>query len=392
MKAKLFLLLFLMLSCLCVMAQDTERYATVTNVKTSLNMREKMNTKSAIVGKIPRDERVQVMSYGGSTEWIQVKYNEIIGYVKSDYLQMEENSNITKSTNEQEKGENSIIEGVLSWRFYILLVLAILTYCVGTLEERNHHTAMLELGFYVVLLIAGVLLVQPSYKLDQELKCWFTNEHWIKHSFNVLMLTFYMFVVLQRYFSTCYKLAFDGLKDPETNNVSQVSISYFIWLIPLFLVSAIIAALTGGIGIVLILVVLGLAIKKIYQNCKILDWKHSVLIAVLGLFSCYVFCLVFYSLISQFVLLIIELLGFVALLRAAPTVAAQTVSEAFKTSPSESASVQNSSSDDDYDIVIEGAGSFGGDVKGKSYYDGTIHGENGKWYVKTNDGKVVEKE
>lgn len=62
MKPHFLLLLFLMLSSLGVIAQDTERYATVTNVKTSLNMREKMSTKSSIVGKIPKGERVQVMS------------------------------------------------------------------------------------------------------------------------------------------------------------------------------------------------------------------------------------------------------------------------------------------------------------------------------------------
>lgn len=392
MKPHFLLLLFLMLSSLGVIAQDTERYATVTNVKTSLNMREKMSTKSSIVGKIPKGERVQVMSEDNNTDWVQVTYLNNTGYVKAKFLEIEENTTPIVSERDKEAEQGSFRDWILGYRFYILLVLAFICYAAGLLEERDHRTAMIEFGIYVVLLVAGILLVQPSYKLDQELKCWFTNDHWIKHSFNVLMLTFYMFVVLQRYFSTCYKLAFDGLKDPETTSVGQVSISYFIWLIPLFLVSAIIAALTGGIGVVLILVVLGLAIKKVYENCKILDWKYSVLIAVLGLVSCYVFCLVFYSLISQFVLLIIEFALFAGLLRAAPTVAAQTVSETFKSSPSESASVQSSPSNDDYDTVIEGAGSFGGDVKGKTYFDGTIHGENGKWYEKTNDGKVIEKE
>ena len=390
MKTQLFLLFFLLLSSLDVMAQDTERYATVTNVKTSLNMREKMSTKSAIVGKIPKDERVQVLSLDNNTDWVEVRYLNTTGYVKSKFLEIEDNTTPIASEKDKEAEEGGFIDWFLGYRFYILLILAFVCYAIGTLEERDHGTAMIELGFYIVLLLTGILLVQPSYKLDQELKCWFTNKHWIKHSFNVLMLTFYMFVVLQRYFSTCYKLAYDGLKDPETTSVKQVSISYFIWLIPLFLAAAIIAALTGGIGGVLILVVLGLAIKKIYQNCKILDWKYSVLIAALGLVSCYVFCLVFYSLISQFVLLIIEFALFAGLLRAAPTVAAQTVSETFKSNPSESGNIQSSS--DDYDTVIKGAGSFGGDVKGKSYFDGTIHGENGKWYETTNDGKVVEKE
>ncbi len=68
MKPHFLLLLFLMLSSLGVIAQDTERYATVTNVKTSLNMREKMSTKSSIVGKIPKGERVQVGSFGGDVK------------------------------------------------------------------------------------------------------------------------------------------------------------------------------------------------------------------------------------------------------------------------------------------------------------------------------------
>ena len=380
------LLVMTLLSIMAFGQTLEERYATVTNVRTTLNMRKEMNSTSAIVGKLPKDTRVQVMSNGDSEEWVQIKYNDVIGYVKSDYLQMEEQAPTVKEDNPDE--ENAIVAFFLSWRFYILLVLAIMTYSIGTLEERDSTNANLQLGFYIALLIAGILLVQPSYELDEELKCWFTNEHWIKHAFNVLMLTIYLFVVLQRYFTTCYRIAEVGLKDPDTTTIDKVSISFFIWLIPLMAIAVVSATITYGVSVLL---VLGLAGWKIYKNCIILRWQYSIMIAILGLIACYVSCLVFYSLVSQILLLILEAIGFAALLKSAPSMAGQAISNTLTPSTPDSNTNSNDGMDD-YDVVIKGAGVFGGDVKGKTFFDGSIKGENGTWYKETNDGKVVEKE
>lgn len=62
--------------------------------------------------------------------------------------------------------------------------------------------------------------------------------------------------------------------------------------------------------------------------------------------------------------------------------------------PSVSSSDSNyTSSEPDpyYDTIIEGAGAFGGDVKGKRHWNGDIEGENGKWYESGLNDTVTEK-
>ena len=72
-----------------VAADDTEMeivdsypYTTVT--RTSVNLREKKSTGSALLKKIPSGATITVLSASGS--WAQVEYGKYKGYVKSEFI------------------------------------------------------------------------------------------------------------------------------------------------------------------------------------------------------------------------------------------------------------------------------------------------------------------
>lgn len=60
----------------------------VANVKKYVNIREKSNTDSDIVGVLPKGAYVEVVTYG--EEWTQVESEEIEGYIKTEFLLFDE--------------------------------------------------------------------------------------------------------------------------------------------------------------------------------------------------------------------------------------------------------------------------------------------------------------
>ena len=138
------------------------------------------------------------------------------------------------------------------------------------MPEDDFRTTMLKLISYSILLITGFLLAGRDASLEKDLDCWFENEHWIKHAFNVAMLSFYMFTLINGFICTGSSLAKLGTKSIEDYN--KASVGFFLWLVPLILLSVLLGTITAGASIV---VVIGLAFWKFFKNCNVCGsgWK-----------------------------------------------------------------------------------------------------------------------
>ncbi len=80
-------------------------YAFVTTASSSLNLRSGPQTGSAIVTMLPKGARVGVIAWD-ATGWSKVKYDQFIGYAKSEYLTLETQ---TKPDTPAPSGETAVI-------------------------------------------------------------------------------------------------------------------------------------------------------------------------------------------------------------------------------------------------------------------------------------------
>ena len=115
-------------------------YMKVVNVKTSLNIRTEGSSESPIVGKVENGELVEFISEGDpeweaqkGENWYQIKYGDIQGWVKSDYVEF---------TDEVPQGANADNKkSGFSW---------------GNLLPENDY---LRLAVYIFLGILGLILL-----------------------------------------------------------------------------------------------------------------------------------------------------------------------------------------------------------------------------------------
>lgn len=357
------------------------QYAKVVNVKTSLNIRESPDKQSGVVGKVSKGETVEVLSEsrGG---WTKIQYNGMIGYVKDSYIQQIQMQPV--ATNESTSW--SFLDWCDEYKFYILFVLSFFVFAWTRMPEEDFRITMLKLISYSILLIVGLILVGKEAYLEEDLDCWIENKHWIKHAFNVGMLTFYMYTLINGFICTGDALAKLGTKTPE--DYEAASVGFFLWLVPLLVLSVIVSTFTAGIPVA---IVIGLAFWKFFKNCKLM-WpklQYPILITVLGLAACIAIAYVFFNLIGNIFLLILYGLLFMGMLKGAPKALSEAVSSSSPSSETNTPATTNEP-DPYYDTVIKGAGEFGGDVKGKTGMFGIIHGENGKKYKKDPYGDVHE--
>lgn len=259
-----------MLSVLVVNAT----YMKVVRVKSQLNIREGAGTEFAIIGKVGNGDLVEFISESNSewsTEasgtWYQIKYGDIQGWVKSEYLE---------TTDELPKDIVSGNKSSLQW------------------SDIVPENDVLKLFFYIVLFFLGI----------------------------VLLLLVIMFL--------CW-----------------------LWSI-----------IQMGLGVGLIGAVIGFIITKNYEGGFTGFNIGFGLGCVFGLYH--------------------------AIRKPGDAIDVGASGLGTFISSSSSSSSVSSHNVDKYDTVIEGAGIMGSDVKGKKYFDGTIEGEDGKWYKTNSDGTVSE--
>ena len=88
------------------------KYAKVTNVSSTLNIRESPNPQSSVIGKIEKNEKVEILS-DNKAEWTHVRYGNLTGYVKSIYIQQVEEENTEVSSNSWWKS----LQNTKAWTF-----------------------------------------------------------------------------------------------------------------------------------------------------------------------------------------------------------------------------------------------------------------------------------
>lgn len=310
---KILIVLILSLAVTVAFAAGDGQYAKVVNVSTNLNIRENSNAQSEILGKIGKDEVVEVLDVSDDG-WTQVKYGTLIGYVKSTFLEY-------LNGDQQENQNNGLKEWSDRYRFYILFGLSVIVFFITRSNEQNLRMTVLKFVVYALLLTVGLMLVNKNAYLENDLDCWIENKKWISHAFNVLMLSFYMYTLINGYICTGNSLAMQGTKS-ETK-ATEVSVVFFLWLVPLLVVGVLLSSVTMGIPLVLIA---GLAIWKLVKNCKLM-WPrihYAFLILILGMVACLAIALVFFNLMGQIVLLAIYALLFFGFLKTLPKTISET--------------------------------------------------------------------
>lgn len=100
------------------------QYATTKNVSTYLNIREKENLNSKIIGKIPSKEEF-ILKSKDNLGWYLIQYKNIVGYVKVDYvkrIQRAVANNIEGILKVYEKGsrESKVIDFLKEGEIFII--------------------------------------------------------------------------------------------------------------------------------------------------------------------------------------------------------------------------------------------------------------------------------
>ena len=272
--------------------------AKVVNVSSSLNIRQKGSTKSTIVGKVERGDTVRCQlsaaELSGSSDWVRVRHGSIEGYVKANYLtSVVVASPAPTKTNAQASG--GFVKGIGDYKFYIMLVLAIIMFVLASRHDHSYEMVMLMLGFFVLMLLAAWFFIGSDFRDGRHVNGLDIFEsggkYWFSRGINIIILGVYMCTLVVGYLATCYGIA-DIATDTQ-EDYEATSVSFFLWLSPLLVVCLFFP--------VAIVVVAPLALWKFGLNCKLMWPKvhYPLIILVLGIATCLMIFYLFLSIITQ---------------------------------------------------------------------------------------------
>lgn len=284
-------LLNVMLSILAFGQSASFNYqAKVVNVSSSLNIRERESTKSAVVGKLQNGDIVNcsqnVELIDNRNTWVNIQYGSVTGYVKASYLEKYIELPST-GTPKYEPQNNAFLKFYKGIHYYFILALSILIFVLAARKDHSKSVVFTMLAAMTILFVA-VFTYQPGRELEV-----FDGggAHWFSRLVNLIIVGVSMCASIVGYLSTSY-----GLADVSTNSYEDyqnVSISFFLWLTPLLVV-----CLYFPIGFI---VVLPLALWKFGLNCKLM-WPKvhiPIIILVLGIFTCMFLLKQFIAIITQ---------------------------------------------------------------------------------------------
>ena len=297
MKKRILLLLTMLFVSVLSFAEVTDYpyHAKVVNVSSTLNIRQGRSTKSAIVGKLEKDDIVKCQLSAselyGYTDWVAIQHENIEGYVKANYLTPIEVAPPTQPQHNV-RGNTTWIE---SYRFYIMLALAIAMIVLSCVHNHSFGAVMCLLGLFTLLLWAAWYFVLTDEYVLNDIEIFGNGGvHWAIRIINLLILGVYMCALIVGYLATCYGIA--SIATTNQKDYNAVSVSFFLWLFPLLVVCLYFPWA--------LIVVVPLALWKFGLNCKLM-WPYihyPFIILVLGLVTCLVVFYLFITIISQIII------------------------------------------------------------------------------------------
>ena len=284
-------ILFVMASLLAfALSYSFDYKAKVVNVSSSLNIRERGNTKSAVVGKLQNGDVVScsqpVDEIKSRNSWVMIQYGSVTGYVKASYLEKYIDAPVSESYVAQTESNGFFKKS----HYYILLGFSILIFI---LSAQNDHSIQVVLTMLASLIIVAVLVL--TYEPGRELQVFDDGgAYWGRRLINMIIVGVTMCALVIGYLSTCYGLA--DMSTDSYEDYNRVSVSFFLWLTPLAFV-----CLYFPIALI---VVLPLALWKFGLNCKLM-WPKvhiPIIILILGVLTCLLLVKLFVSILTQLII------------------------------------------------------------------------------------------
>ena len=284
-------ILFVMASLLAfALSYSFDYKAKVVNVSSSLNIRERGNTKSAVVGKLQNGDVVScsqpVDEIKSRNSWVMIQYGSVTGYVKASYLEKYIDAPVSESYVAQTESNGFFKKS----HYYILLGFSILIFI---LSAQNDHSIQVVLTMLASLIIVAVLVL--TYEPGRELQVFDDGgAYWGRRLINMIIVGVTMCALVIGYLSTCYGLA--DMSTDSYEDYNRVSVSFFLWLTPLAFV-----CLYFPIALI---VVLPLALWKFGLNCKLM-WPKvhiTIIILFLGVLTCLLLVKLFVSILTQLII------------------------------------------------------------------------------------------
>jgi len=150
MKYKHLILLFFLLSC-CVLNAST--YYVTAN---SLNIRSQPDANSQILGKLYKNNQIDVIEY--NSHWAKIKYQDRIAYINKSYIKPTDTSNAPPVTHTREPLKKTIWSNILVWSLLILLVILTILRYARDGEYFEGFALWAYTGIFLLICIVELLI------------------------------------------------------------------------------------------------------------------------------------------------------------------------------------------------------------------------------------------
>lgn len=302
------------------------------NVATELNVRDAASSTGVILGKLPNGSILHDVTLVADGQWAEISFNGGTGYVKSDYLKPYQAEQVVGRKNADDAHFLS-----LKTCFIVILILAALSFCVGTAYPMGEMAGARCL-FYIAMcgMIIGTFLlydfgdvVNPRWTGG-----WLNGYFWA--FINSLLLALMVIQTYRLYVETAFGFARQHLDEAEV--YSKVNIHFFVWIAPLgaicVLVSLLLCAAFPPILLICLIPVI-LLIRKIVQNVRALKPHYFLAfwIMVLGFIATFTIGILVYTAFKMLVLGILACIMAFGAIKALPSVLGAAVNDALKSSP-----------------------------------------------------------
>lgn len=326
----------------------------------NLNIRESPSVDAAIVGKIPGNKRLNVISKTDDGKWYEVEYNQMHGYAKSEYIKKCEHKatfgeNVTQIINMTNYFVPKWSSPIKTWMTTGLLIMAIVIglihKCLGEDSENN------EIHIALTSILSISVIVYILYMGNNAM--WFFNISksggWTWFFINIAL---FLLLVAIQIGSFLY-----------TKSAMPVSLTLGIVSVVVFFVGLITCTFIGAQYVPWLF---GAFLLSQIIQCVIIGRKGSIWNAI-----------AYFIIMSATVLLLIPTI-IIGIIAAISLLVLSFIAN--DKSIRDDKPTNNYEEEPEYDITIKGGGVLGGDIKAKTDVFGDAIDESGREWKRNEDG------
>lgn len=336
-------------------------YKVVLDENNVLNIRQEPSADADVVGKVPGNTKLDVISQTDDGEWYEVKYQECHGYAKSEYVKRYERKagfgdNVSKMLAMSNILAPKWSNPHNSWVTIGLLILGIIIVFVQKYLSEDS-----EVHIVLTSILGTAIILYMLYMGSNAL--WFLNSSKVE-GLGWIILNIFAFL----YFVVIYVSSFY-----YTKKAMPVTPTFGIAIIGLFFVGLVVCAFVGS--------------KYAPWLFGILVFSQIIQSVIIGRKGYIWYAIAYFVMAAALVMLLIPafIIGVVVGIVLFCLMFLGSISKEDSTSSS-SRDTYSSPEEPKYDIEIKGGGKYGEDVKAKTGFFGTAYDENGRRWKKNSDG------